>query len=385
MTFNEKLEEFMKKKEYKDLKQLSLDADIPYTTLRDFYLKHSADNSRLSTIRKLATFMNCSMDYLTYDDLIDSYQIKINESDLIYDEHKILEDQYNSKIYLQSNLKYLRTINGKTQEEFAKQLNKDYSTIGKWENGSRSPIIVDVIKMANLYNIYIEDLLNKDLKNQNNTISYNQYMSINKFIGSKIKEFRVKKNITQLELGEYLNTTSQTISRYENGERNTNPDILFILSNFFDISIDDFFPQKDLNISNIQEETMDKKDENYICTNIRYLRNLNKIKQGKMANDLNIDQSTIAKWETGDRQPNLGWISKICDYFHILIGDFITKDLRIKEDPIPNNQYNDEIKKIATDNGVEIHIAPNKELTAEDVLIVQQLLMEELKNNKDNK
>ena len=51
MDFNEKIDLFMKENNIKDLKQLSTKADIPYTTLRDFYNKRSADNSRLSTIR----------------------------------------------------------------------------------------------------------------------------------------------------------------------------------------------------------------------------------------------------------------------------------------------------------------------------------------------
>ena len=41
---------------------------------------------------------------------------------------------------------------------------------------------------------------------------------------------------------EYLNTTPQTISRYEIGDRKTNQDILFKLAEYFKVSINDFFP-----------------------------------------------------------------------------------------------------------------------------------------------
>lgn len=67
-------------------------------------------------------------------------------------------------------------------------------------------------------------------------------MDVNKFIGNKIREFRLKKNITQEELAELLQTTPQSISRYEIGERKTNNDILFQLADYFKISINDFFP-----------------------------------------------------------------------------------------------------------------------------------------------
>lgn len=70
MTFNDKIDKFMKDNNY-NLKQLASASNIPYTTLNDFYNKKSADNSRLSTIRKLSKFMNCSMDYLSYDEITD--------------------------------------------------------------------------------------------------------------------------------------------------------------------------------------------------------------------------------------------------------------------------------------------------------------------------
>ena len=70
MNFNDKIDKYMKDNDIKDLKKLAVLANIPYTTLRDFYNKKSADNSRLSTIRKLSELMNCSLDYLAFDDNI---------------------------------------------------------------------------------------------------------------------------------------------------------------------------------------------------------------------------------------------------------------------------------------------------------------------------
>lgn len=66
--------------------------------------------------------------------------------------------------------------------------------------------------------------------------------NIDKYIGNKIKYYREKKNVSQKELGEFLNTTSQTISRYESGTRGTNQDVLFALADYFGISINEFFP-----------------------------------------------------------------------------------------------------------------------------------------------
>src|SRR5699024_6421850 len=70
-------------------------------------------------------------------------------------------------------------------------------------------------------------------------------MKIQKYIGSRIKEIRNMKNYNQEELAEMLNTTKQTISRYENGDRKVNQDVIFDLSNIFNVSVDDFFPSRE--------------------------------------------------------------------------------------------------------------------------------------------
>ncbi|WP_434352353.1 LexA family protein [Trichococcus flocculiformis] len=71
-------------------------------------------------------------------------------------------------------------------------------------------------------------------------------MELNKFIGTKIKKFRESRNMTQDELAELLDTTRQSISRYENGERKANQDLLFELASIFKVSLDDFFPVRNL-------------------------------------------------------------------------------------------------------------------------------------------
>ena len=62
-----------------------------------------------------------------------------------------------------ANLKHLRLQAGMTQEELAKKLDKDYSTIGKWELGQRSPIMTDVIRIANLFDVSLEKLIGQSI------------------------------------------------------------------------------------------------------------------------------------------------------------------------------------------------------------------------------
>ena len=71
-------------------------------------------------------------------------------------------------------------------------------------------------------------------------------MDINKYIGEKIRSFRQSKNITQEEVAEFLGVTTQAISRYELGDRKTDNDVLFRLADYFNVSVNDFFPPIEL-------------------------------------------------------------------------------------------------------------------------------------------
>ncbi|BBE26750.1 helix-turn-helix domain-containing protein [Latilactobacillus sakei] len=67
-------------------------------------------------------------------------------------------------------------------------------------------------------------------------------MDINNYVGTKIKTFRESRDWTQDQLAEKLNTSRQTISRYESSTRKISLDTLFELSLIFDTTIDQFFP-----------------------------------------------------------------------------------------------------------------------------------------------
>ncbi len=54
----------------------------------------------------------------------------------------------------------------------------------------------------------------------------------------RLKELRKKRNITQLKLALDLNMNQNTISRYENGEREADYATLILLADYFGVSID---------------------------------------------------------------------------------------------------------------------------------------------------
>ena len=78
------------------------------------------------------------------------------------------------KNYFPENLKHLRIQSGMTQLDLAKKMDKDYSTIGKWELGQRNPIMADIIKLSDIFNISVQDLVEKDLIYQKSNSSFDE-------------------------------------------------------------------------------------------------------------------------------------------------------------------------------------------------------------------
>lgn len=54
----------------------------------------------------------------------------------------------------------------------------------------------------------------------------------------RLKELRKKKGMSQLRLATELNTTQNTISRYETGEREPGINELIVIADYFNVSVD---------------------------------------------------------------------------------------------------------------------------------------------------
>lgn len=66
MSFTDKLDALMAEKGI-NKSILSKEAGIPYTTIAGFYSK-GTDNAKLSTLKKLSAYFNCSIDFLADDE-----------------------------------------------------------------------------------------------------------------------------------------------------------------------------------------------------------------------------------------------------------------------------------------------------------------------------
>lgn len=70
-------------------------------------------------------------------------------------------------MFFKENLRYLRKKNHLSQVDMAKMLAyKSFTTIQKWEDGSATPKYDVLIRLADHFNVSIDDLLRKKLKEE---------------------------------------------------------------------------------------------------------------------------------------------------------------------------------------------------------------------------
>ncbi len=67
-------------------------------------------------------------------------------------------------IFIAENLAILRQKNGYTMEALAEIISVSRQTIAKWEAGDSYPDILNCTKLASLYKISLDELVNKQLK-----------------------------------------------------------------------------------------------------------------------------------------------------------------------------------------------------------------------------
>lgn len=119
-----------------------------------------------------------------------------------------------------------------------------------------------------------------------------------------------------------------------------------------------------------------------VGNNIRKARILRGLTQKELASALsknkrNVSHNSVSNWETGISSPEVELLPYICGILDV------DANFLLGWPSVYDNEFDEQIKKIATDNGVEISYAKDKPLEAEDVLEVNKILMEELNNNKN--
>lgn len=137
-------------------------------------------------------------------------------------------------------LKVLRKKEGLTQQEVADLVHVDRVRITNWENGKREPNFENLSMLACIFDVSIDFLLSEYLE-----ISKEAYLKLKEekknLFSVRLKELRLKKGLTQTELGEKVGVKQNTFTNWENGKREPSFENLVKLADLLEVSLDSLF------------------------------------------------------------------------------------------------------------------------------------------------
>ena len=68
--------------------------------------------------------------------------------------------------------------------------------------------------------------------------------------------------------------------------------------------------------------------DTYFASNLRHLRAIYDISQAELAKTIGVDQTSVSKWEKGQREPSISAALAVAEFFRINIDSLAKKDLR---------------------------------------------------------
>ena len=134
-------------------------------------------------------------------------------------------------------LKMLRKKEGLTQQEVAELVHVERGVYTNWELGNRNPNYENLSMLACVFDVSIDYLLGDYLE-----ISKERYlMKTSNVFPQRLKELRLKKGLTQTELGEKVGVKQSTFTNWENGKREPNFETIIKLADLLEVSLDWLF------------------------------------------------------------------------------------------------------------------------------------------------
>ncbi len=131
-------------------------------------------------------------------------------------------------------LQSIREDHDLKQIDIANVLSVKQVNISNWERSKEVIPLNKLNKLSNYYNVSLDYL--SGLSNDQNAVKLCDLNS--KKVGNNLRNFRLEKKMTQVELASFLNTTHSTISAYESGKTLILTSFAYQICKKYNISLD---------------------------------------------------------------------------------------------------------------------------------------------------
>lgn len=141
-------------------------------------------------------------------------------------------------------IKMLRKKKGLTQQEVAHFLGTVQSVYSKWERGVYEPNYENLSMLVCIFDVSLDYLLSDYLEKSKERylkIKESELMKTSNIFPQRLKDLRLKKGLTQTELGKKLGVKQSTFTNWENGKREPNFETLIKLADLLEVSVDWLF------------------------------------------------------------------------------------------------------------------------------------------------
>lgn len=210
----------------------------------------------------------------------------------------------------------LRKTKNLSQKELSHILCVAQNTVCNWEKGNREPDIESLQKLARLFGVSIDYLIGWEncAQIQSPEISLScensELLLDDSRFGSRLKILREERGLSQAAFANELGVSQSAVGNWESGSRQPKLDIIEQISDYFGVSVDSLLGRDEDNADYINTTTY-----------IKQRRIAAHIKQEDLAQLLNIDRSTVAKWETGQSFPRTEMLPQLADILGCSINE----------------------------------------------------------------
>ena len=252
-----------------------------------------------------------------------------------------------------------------TIEDLVEATGKNKATLYRYENGDIENIPLDILRpLAECLNVPVTYFVD-------DTNDYKQTS-----LGSRLKEARKAKGLTQEDLGNLLGIQKSAVAKYENGRIvNLKQSTLKKISEFFDIPIDELMSDDIKPSENNGSEN--KKAVEVFAKNLNYYMLQSGVTQKELSEILGVSKPTFCEYCNAKKYPRMEKVQALANYFNISVSDLVDETSSkqpIKQPSMDKNDTLAVIAKLQSDDEFADIVFKISKLDDEKILALKKLI-----------
>lgn len=191
--------------------------------------------------------------------------------------------------------KQCRQALGMSQKFVALSVGVSPPMVSQWESGIKEPSKDTLVKLANLFNVTTDYLLFHDETTQKNQPTVSDDERRCQMPENRLKELREKFGLSQIELGNRLGVTQQSVFAWEHGKTSPQIQTAITLAQMYGVSLD--------YLLGLSDDPKIEKERGAAMNRYKEARRRAGLSQKAAAISLGVRPPSMSDWESGKTKP----------------------------------------------------------------------------------